>query len=111
MTFWSLPFANPPLLLATAEFYATSASTEALIHEIRSIAESGSDFEHNPLALRKRLYFIMVELACIHEQFRSTLIRRQQIVEEGYHIRDRLQELAYSAGPISGGSGIDSIVP
>ncbi|KAJ7636541.1 hypothetical protein FB45DRAFT_864572 [Roridomyces roridus] len=78
---------------ATAEFYAGSANVDQLLSEVASIADTDTDFLHNPLAMRKRMYYIMVELACIHEQFRSSLVRRQQLTEEGMYIRERLQEL------------------
>lgn len=55
--------------------------------------------------MRKRMYYIMVELACIHEQFRSSLIRRSQLVDEGTSIGERLRELTDNA------AGLDSMVP
>lgn len=92
--------------LVTAEFYVNSPNIEPLISEVQSIAAADSDFNHNALAMRKRMYYIMVELACIHEQFRSSLIRRQQLTEEGLYMRERLQEL-----PEILGSGLDTMVP
>ncbi|KAJ7611153.1 hypothetical protein FB45DRAFT_1037491 [Roridomyces roridus] len=55
--------------------------------------DRGSNFENDAFAMRKRMYSIMVEIACLHEQFRSLLIRRQQLTEEGLFIRERLQML------------------
>lgn len=84
----------------------TSPNLEPLLTEVMSITEADSDFNNNPLALRKRMYFIMTEIACIHEQFRSSLVRRQQLTEEGLYIRDRLTEVLEPQG-----SGVDSMVP
>ncbi|KAJ7471352.1 hypothetical protein B0H11DRAFT_2237646 [Mycena galericulata] len=93
---------------ATADFYANSSTLDPLIQEVMSIADGGNDLNNNGLAMRKRMYFIMTELACIHEQFRSTLICRQQLIEEGLHICERLRVLSSSQPE---GAGLDSMVP
>ena len=65
-----------------------------------------TDFEDNPLVMRKRIYYIMVEMACIHEQIRSVLLRRAQLVSEGEAIKERLTSL--STPDVS---GLDAMVP
>lgn len=94
---------EPP---ATADFYVNSPNIDPLVNEVTSIAESSSDLLNNPLALRKRMYYIMTELACIHEQFRSSLVRRQQLTEEGFYLREKLEEF-----PEVQANGLDSMVP
>lgn len=84
----------------------TAPNIVPLVEEIASIAGSSTDFLTNSLALRKRMYYIMVEMACIHEQFRSSLIHRAQLIEEGQFIRDTLREF-----PDNPGTGIDTMVP
>jgi hypothetical protein len=65
-----------------------------------------TDFSTNTLAMRKRVYYIMVELATLHEQCRSLLLRRGQLVEEGEFIADTLRAL-----PEIPGVGMDTMVP
>ena len=65
-----------------------------------------TDFMDNHLALRKRMYFIMVELATIHEQLRSTLVRRNQLIEEGEAISARLHSF-----PELPQEGLETLVP
>ncbi|KAJ7602757.1 hypothetical protein FB45DRAFT_865771 [Roridomyces roridus] len=79
------------LTSAVAEFFAQGASAQQVLDEVTSIVDRGSNFENDAFAMRKRMYSIMVEIACLHEQFRSLLIRRQQLTEEGLFIRERLQ--------------------
>lgn len=92
-------------LLATAEFYVTGPHTATLMDEITSVQSMSTDFLNNSLAMRKRMYFIMVELAVIHEQFRSSLIRRQQLIEEGEFIGEKLRSHPDNA------TGVDALVP
>ncbi|KAF8169327.1 hypothetical protein K438DRAFT_1774342 [Mycena galopus ATCC 62051] len=93
------------LTSATTEFY-NSANVQAVTDKASSIVEMSSDFEENPLAMRKRMYFIMVEMAVIHEQLRSHLVRRSQLIGEGETLRERLTTF-----PISVATGVDSMVP
>ncbi|KAF8144736.1 hypothetical protein K438DRAFT_1782605 [Mycena galopus ATCC 62051] len=93
------------LTYATAEFY-NSANIQAVTDEASSIVEMSSDFEENPLAMRKRMYFIMVEMAVIHEQLRSHLVRRSQLIGEGETLRERLTTFTVSVA-----TGVDSMVP
>ncbi|KAF7358252.1 hypothetical protein MVEN_00874100 [Mycena venus] len=76
---------------STTEFYAMSAHVNSMVDEADSVASMPSDFMDNHLAMRKRMYFIMVEMATIHEQLRSILTRRSQLVDEGGIITDRLR--------------------
>jgi hypothetical protein len=92
--------------LATAEFYSAAANVQGVVNDAIGAASMPTDFETNSLALRKRMYHIMVELAVIHEQLRSHLARRSQLVEEGEAIKDLLSNL-----PESAALGVDSMVP
>ncbi|KAJ6563829.1 hypothetical protein B0H19DRAFT_1258362 [Mycena capillaripes] len=94
------------LTAAVAEFYVYSSNVEPLINETESITGMSTDFLHNSLAMRKRLYYIMVEMACIHEQCRSLLLRRNQLVDEGEFISNHLQ-----SQPNNPGAGLDTMVP
>ncbi|KAJ7731950.1 hypothetical protein B0H14DRAFT_2639940 [Mycena olivaceomarginata] len=76
--------------LATAEFYSAAANVQGVVDNAIGAASMPTDFETNSLALRKWMYHIMVELAVIHEQLRSHLARRSQLVEEGEAIKDLL---------------------
>ncbi|KAJ7827270.1 hypothetical protein B0H14DRAFT_3721034 [Mycena olivaceomarginata] len=94
------------LTAATAEFYSAAANVQGVVDDAIGAASMPTDFETNSLALRKRMYHIMVELAVIHEQLRSHLARRSQLVEEGEAIKDLLSNL-----PESAALGVDSMVP
>lgn len=48
----------------------------------------------------------MVELACIHEQCRSIIVRRNQLIDEGQMIHDNLRDL-----PEDPNGGLDTMVP
>lgn len=94
------------LSIATAEFYTAAANIQSLVDEADSVVGMSTDFEDNPLAMRKRIYYIMVEMACVHEQIRSSLLRRSQLVSEGEVIQERLRAL-----PASTATGLDAMVP
>lgn len=95
------------LFPATAEFYAAGKTSRQLLDEANSVVEMSTDFLTNSLAMRKRMYYIMVELACIHEQIRSSLVRRAQLMEEGEQIHDSLAHLNEEGA----GAGLDTLVP
>lgn len=95
------------LFPATAEFYAAGKTSRQLLDEANSVVEMSTDFLTNSLAMRKRMYYIMVELACIHEQIRSSLVRRAQLMEEGEQVHDSLASLNGEGM----GAGLDSIIP
>lgn len=78
----------------------------SLVEDVVGVTEMSTDFATNTLAMRKRVYYIMVELATIHEQCRSLLLRRAQLVEEGEFISDTLRSL-----PETPGVGLDTMVP
>ncbi|KAJ7478747.1 hypothetical protein B0H11DRAFT_2234206 [Mycena galericulata] len=65
-----------------------------------------SDFLENRLAMSKRIYYINVELSCILEQFRSSLLRRTQLIEEGQFLTEIIQKLDGASS-----AGLDSMVP
>ncbi|KAJ7771191.1 hypothetical protein B0H14DRAFT_2632455 [Mycena olivaceomarginata] len=92
--------------LPTAEFYSTAANVQGVVDDAIGAASMPTDFKTNSLALRKRMYHIMVELAVIHEQLCSHLTRRSQLAEEGETIKDLLSNL-----PESAALGVDSMVP
>ncbi|KAJ7162442.1 hypothetical protein C8R46DRAFT_1222555 [Mycena filopes] len=94
------------LTAAAADFYTNHASIPVLIDEIDSIARQDSDFLENQLAIRKRIYYINVELSCLLEQFRSGLHRRSQLIEEGQFLSETLQRLGNASS-----SGLDNMVP
>ncbi|KAJ7451529.1 hypothetical protein B0H11DRAFT_1927842 [Mycena galericulata] len=103
----SNPFNEEAFLTASAaEFYTTSASIPVLIDEVTSIARQDSDFLENRLAMSKRIYYINVELSCILEQFRSSLLRRTQLIEEGQFLTEIIQKLDGASS-----AGLDSMVP
>ncbi|KAJ7301455.1 hypothetical protein DFH08DRAFT_978699 [Mycena albidolilacea] len=94
------------LTATTTEFYSAAANVQGVVDDAIGAASMPTDFETNSLALRKRMYHIMVELAVIHEKLRSHLARRSQLVEEGEAIKDLLSNL-----PESAALGVDSMVP
>ncbi|KAJ6471049.1 hypothetical protein C8R45DRAFT_1104745 [Mycena sanguinolenta] len=102
---------NPPfhenafLTAATAEFYTAPANIQTLVDEAESVVGVSTDFEDNPLTMRKRIYYIMVEMAFVHEQICSSLLRRAQLVTEGKVIQERLRAL-----PASTATGLDAMV-
>ncbi|KAJ7097312.1 hypothetical protein B0H15DRAFT_945965 [Mycena belliarum] len=103
----SNPFNEDAFLTASAAaFYTSHAAIPALINEVTSIAQQDSDFLGNKLAMNKRLYYINVELSCLLEQFRSGLLRRNQLIEEGQFLMQTIQKLE---GVTS--AGLDSMVP
>ncbi|KAJ7764958.1 hypothetical protein DFH07DRAFT_955784 [Mycena maculata] len=103
----SNPFNEEAFLTASAaEFYTTSGSIPVMIDEVTSIARQDSDFLGNRLAMTKRIYYINVELSCILEQFRSSLLRRTQLIEEGQFLTETIQKLDGASS-----SGLDSMVP
>jgi hypothetical protein len=85
---------------ATAEFYTSAAHVQSLVDEAESVAGMATDFIDNQLAMRKRMYYIMVEMATLHEQLRSVLIHRSQLVDEGEGISERLRSV--QEGPSNG---------
>ncbi|KAK7052799.1 hypothetical protein R3P38DRAFT_2763132 [Favolaschia claudopus] len=89
----SVPFHEDSFLThATAEVYASAPLQVRRRRGPASVVEMGTEFMRNHLALRKRMYFIMVELAVIHENLRSSLARREQLLDEGEKISARLRE-------------------
>ncbi|KAJ7444514.1 hypothetical protein FB451DRAFT_1360322 [Mycena latifolia] len=103
----SNPFHEEAFLTASAAaFYTSHAAVPVLIDEVTSIAQQDSDFLENRLAMNKRLYYINVELSCLLEQFRSGLLRRNQLIEEGQFLMQTIQKLEGNSS-----AGLDSMVP
>ncbi|KAJ7062387.1 hypothetical protein C8F01DRAFT_1137379 [Mycena amicta] len=87
------------------ELYASAPQIAELMQKAEELLVLPDPNLHkNPLAMRKRLYYIMVEVACIHESVRSTLTRRTQLIDEAAQLTELL-----AASPAVG-SGLEVMV-
>ncbi|KAF7312941.1 hypothetical protein MKEN_00978700 [Mycena kentingensis (nom. inval.)] len=94
------------LTASAANFFASGMDTEALVKRAEEVLTlPDPNLAKDPLAVKKRMYYIMVEVACIHEAIRSALAHRTNLINEGAHLVQVLDKLPADR------TGLDNIVP